>query len=48
MIGLPTAVSARIWAGSMPASAVTSAISVASAARTAAVISATPPGFIMT
>ena len=47
MIGLPTAVSASSSDGSTPASSVTWAISVRSASRTAAVISPSPPGFIM-
>ena len=48
MIGLPTKVAFRISSLSTPASAATSLNSASSAARTATVISWSPPGFIMT
>jgi hypothetical protein len=48
MIGLPTKVALRMSAPAIPASSATSSISRSIASRTAAVISRSPPGFIMT
>jgi hypothetical protein len=48
MIGLPTATTSRMSETSMPASPATSCASALTASRTLAVISLSPPGFIMT
>ena len=47
MMGLPTSVASRISSTVMPAIFATSAASAHSASRTAAVMAAAPPGFIM-
>ena len=47
MMGFPTTVASRMLSAQVPALRATSAASVLSAARTAAVICAAPPGFII-